>query len=57
MQEDGHVALSEVLATRRLKSLRTRAEEIITLVHDSDKQRFELKHVGGMAYIRATQGP
>ena len=56
MRDDGYVALRDVLTTRRLKSLRARAEEIVTIVQDSDKQRFELTHIGGTAYVRATQG-
>lgn len=54
IRSDGFVMLSDVLANKLF--LKYSTEDVIEVVQDSDKQRFEIKDFNGEKYIRAVQG-
>ena len=56
LPSDGLFKLTDVLATHKLQRLKATPSEVVQVVDESDKQRFEVVGVGSNMKIRATQG-
>lgn len=55
ISSEGFIPVSEILNHRKLRQKFT-VEDIKRIVQFSDKQRFDLKSIGGVLKIRANQG-
>lgn len=55
LSPDGYVAVSDLLAWRRAKSLGVSLEEVMNAVEKSDKQRFGLKYRGPEPFISGVE--
>ena len=56
VRPDGRFPLGAILRTSRLEEMQATADEIIAVVRQSDKQRYELSTHQGQQMLRATQG-
>ena len=56
IRPDGFCRVSEVMAHKLISRKGTRLADITAIVEVSDKQRFELRYIDGVQFIRAAQG-
>lgn len=56
IDSNGYVQLSVVLTHNRLKTHKCTYEDVIRVIENNDKKRFDLKIIDGIEYIAATQG-
>ena len=56
MRPDGFCVLEEVLSLRQLQQLQCTWLEVLEVVRNNDKQRFELWDDFGVTFIRCVQG-